>query len=221
MSTVTRSTATLNIIPGESLEEFLQDTVGRFGQWLQKLVHLRAERNRSIEELVFPLGEFRPGQRNIAELTYKCIDQGGQLQLEAPTGIGKTAAVLFPALKAMAKGKYDKLVFATAKTVGRLAAESTLGTFSRAGYAGTSLSLTAKETICLSPGKACHGDDCPFARGYYDKLPLAMAAAMEQGALTRQDMESLAQRFEVLPLRVSPGFTALDRCGHRRHPLHL
>ena len=143
------------------------------------------------------------GQRDIAELSYKCIDQGGHLLLEAPTGSGKTSAVLFPALKAMATDKHDKVVFLTSKTVGRRAAENTLADLSAAGYRGTALSLTAKDKICLSPGRACHGDDCPYARDYYEKLPAAMFAAIEQGTLRRGDIESLAQTFEVCPYELT------------------
>src|SRR5690606_30081906 len=110
------------------------------------------------------------------------------LLLEAPTGIGKTAAMLFPVLKALATGKHDKVVFLTSKTVGRRAAQDALADFAVAGYRGTALSLTAKEKICFSPGRACHGDDCPFARNYYDKLPEAMYAAIAQGVLRREDI---------------------------------
>ena len=185
------------------LAKFLHATLTHFARWLQVIARLQGERDSSLATLDFPYGGFREGQREIAELTYKCIDQGGQLLLEAPTGIGKTAAVLFPALKALATGKHDRMVFVTTKTVGRRAAQDTLAHFAAAGYRGSSLSLTAKEKICLSPGQACHGDDCPYARHYYDKLPQALAAAIEQGALHREDIEDLARRFEVCPYELA------------------
>ncbi|MBK6739370.1 MAG: ATP-dependent DNA helicase [Haliea sp.] len=181
------------------LADFLADTLARFAHWLHTLMQARRERDASIVALAFPYGGFRSGQREIAELAYKCVHQGGQLLLEAPTGIGKTAAVLFPALKALATGRHDKVLFLTAKTVGRRAAQAALADFAAAGYRGTALSLTAKEKICFSPGRACHGDDCPFARNYYDKLPAAMYAAIAQRVLTREDVESIARRFEVCP----------------------
>ena len=189
-----------------SLEEllgFLQAALTQFSAWLHTLAELRLTRDRSLDTLGFPHGEFRRGQRALAELTYKCIDQGGQLLMEAPTGIGKTAAVLFPALKALATGKHDKVVFVTAKTVGRKAVEETLGLFASAGYRGNALSLTAREKICLSPGSACHGDECPYARGYYDKLPQALHAAISAPGLRRQDIELLARKYEVCPYQLA------------------
>ena len=185
------------------LADYLQASLEIFSGWLQRLAELREARDLNLATLPFPLGEFRQGQRELAELTYKCIDQGGQLLLEAPTGIGKTAAVIYPALKALATGKHDRLVFVTSRTVGRRAAEDTLALFAQAGYCGGSISLTARDSICLSPGSACHGDDCPFARAYYDKLPAAMSDAIGRPLLRRQEIESIAREHEVCPYQLS------------------
>jgi DNA excision repair protein ERCC-2 len=187
----------------EELADFLHSSLQRFGDWLHTLARLRQQRDATLATLEFPYGSFRAGQREIAELVYKCIDQAGQLLVEAPTGIGKTAAVLYPALKALATGKHERIVYVTAKTVGRRAAEDTLHSFADAGLQLSALSLTAKESICLSPGKACHGDDCPYARGYYDRLPQALDAALASPSLQRVDIESLACRFDVCPYQLA------------------
>ena len=123
--------------------------------------------------------------------------------LEAPTGIGKSAAVLYPALKALATGKHDRVVFVTSRTVGRRTAEDTLALFAESAYCGSAISLTARDSICLSPGSACHGDECPFARGYYDKLPAAMSAALGRPLLRRQEIESIAREHQVCPYQLA------------------
>jgi DNA excision repair protein ERCC-2 len=187
----------------EELADFLHASLQRFADWLQTLARLRLHRDASLAALEFPYGSFRAGQREIAELVYKCIDQAGQLLVEAPTGIGKTAAVLYPALKALATGKHERIVYVTAKTVGRRAAEDTLENFARAGLQVNALSLSSKDSICFSPGKACHGDDCPFARGYYDRLPQALDAAIASPSLRRADIEALARRFDVCPYQLA------------------
>ena len=184
------------------LQDFLQASLQRFSSWIQAIAGLRQERDESLALLAFPYPDFRDGQRDIAELVYKCIDQGGRLMVEAATGIGKTAAVLFPALKALHKGKYDKLLYLTAKTSGRLVAEQTLAHFRAAGFRGNALTITARDRICLSPGKACHGEDCPYARGYYDRLGEAMADSLRQTTLTREDIEDLARRYQVCPYQL-------------------
>lgn len=187
----------------KELAGFLHLSLERFSIWLATLAGVREQRDKSLAALAFPYGEFRRGQREIAELVYKCIDRGAQLMVEAPTGIGKTAAVLYPALKALATAKHDRIAYITAKTVGRRAAEDTLQNFRLAGLALTALSLTAKDSICFSPGRACHGEDCPFARGYYDRLPLALEAAINSPALARSNIEALARRFNICPYQLA------------------
>jgi DNA excision repair protein ERCC-2 len=185
------------------IEFFLQETITRYGLWLARLHRWQVRRNKSIDELQFPFREFRPGQRDMAESVYKCISQGGQLLLQAPTGIGKTAAVLYPALKALSADKHELLTYVTARTVGRQAAEQALLEMSSQGLQFRRLSLTARDSICFSPGKACHADDCPFASGYYDRLPLALDAAMEIDDLSRVKIEALAREFEICPYQLS------------------
>ena len=185
------------------LAAFLTQTLESFSSWLKILAQLRSWRNESIKQLDFPHGDFRKGQREIAELVYKCVDQGGQLMVEAPTGIGKTAATLYPALKALATGKHDGIQFVTARTVGRRAAEDCLGHFREAGLRASALSLTAKERICFSPGKACHAEDCRFARGYYDRLPAALEEAINSPALRRPEIEALAREHEICPYQLA------------------
>jgi DNA excision repair protein ERCC-2 len=185
------------------LAEFLQASLLEFSAWVETVAQQRQQRDRSLAELAFPFRDFRAGQRDIAELVYKCVDQGGRLLVEAPTGLGKTAAVLYPALKALQRGKHDRLLFLTAKTSGRLAAEQTLEHFRGAGFRGAALSITARDRVCLSPGKACHGDDCPYARGYYDRRPDAMYEALQRPSLTREDIEALAGQHQICPYQLA------------------
>ena len=87
--------------------------------------------------------------------------------------------------------------------VGRRAAEQTLEMLRGAGYRGGALTLSAKDAVCLSPGKACHGDDCPYARGYYDKLPGAMAAALDAPLLSREALMDLGREYGVCPYQLA------------------
>lgn len=181
------------------LEAFLEETLARYRRWLGLLAARRVRRDASLATLPFPHREFRPGQRDIAERVYKCIHAAGRLLVEAPTGIGKTAAVLYPALRALERGLHERVVFATGKVSGRRAVEQTVAQFAAAGYAGSGLTLTARESICFSPGKACHADDCRYARGYYDRLPAAREAALSAATLDREGVEVLAREHAVCP----------------------
>ena len=192
------------------LAVFLEDSLARYGAWLDLVAALARERDASIAALAFPHGDYRAGQRRAAELVYRCIDRGGQLLLEAPTGIGKTLAVLYPALKALGTGKHDTVVFCTARHTGRRAAEQTLAQLEDGGLAATRLTLTAKERICFSPGKACRPEECRFARGYYDKLPAARAEALGLRRLDQPAIEDLGRRHDLCPYQLA--FDLLPWC---------
>jgi len=184
------------------LAEFLQRSCERYACWMAARLQHAAARDASIRALAFPFREYRQGQRDIAELVYKCVHSGGQLMLEAPTGLGKTAAALYPAIKGLAHDCHDHVVFCTAKHSGRDAAEDTLARFAADGLIATTLTLTAKERICFSPGHACRADDCHYARSYHDKLPAAREDALQRPTLTQADVEAVAREHALCPYQL-------------------
>jgi DNA excision repair protein ERCC-2 len=82
---------------------------------------------------------------------YRTVKNGGQLLAQAATGIGKTMAVIFPALKAMAEGLNAKIFYLTARTTGRIAAEKALNKLREKQLKLKSLTITAKDKICFEP----------------------------------------------------------------------
>ncbi|MEP4486117.1 MAG: ATP-dependent DNA helicase [Halioglobus sp.] len=187
----------------DELRLFLDDTLANYGHWLRGVTERQGLRNSTVADAIFPYGEFRSGQRGMAELVYKCVDQAGQLLLEAPTGMGKTAATLFPALKAQAQGKHDQVIFSTARTAGKIAAQDTLKHFRKQGMSVSALTVTAKDRICFSPGHACHPDDCRFAKSYYDKLPSAREEAVATQFLDRDAVEMVARKHDLCPYQLT------------------
>jgi len=154
----------------------------RFLAWAEQEAAHRTARDDRLSALRFPHGDFRGGQRELAESVYKAAKAGRCLVAQAPTGIGKTVGTLFPLLKACPAQGLDKVYFLTAKTSGRQVALDALGLI--AGNAdGASaaplrvIELVARDKVCEHPDKSCHGDSCPLARGFYDRLPEARAAA--------------------------------------------
>ena len=87
--------------------------------------------------------------------------------------------------------------------MGRRAAEDCLTHFRESGLRINALSLTAKERICFSPGKACHAEDCRFAKGYYDRLPTALEEAIISPSLRRSEIEELAQAHTICPYQLA------------------
>ena len=85
----------------------------------------RKKRDDSLRRLDFPYHTYREGQRAMAVEVYRTIRDNKQLMAQAATGIGKTMAAVFPAVKALGEQLITKVIFLTARTTGRLAAEAT------------------------------------------------------------------------------------------------
>ncbi|UCF36551.1 MAG: ATP-dependent DNA helicase [Acidobacteriota bacterium] len=185
------------------LEVFFNALIDRYILQEQQLGRWATLRNDSIISAGFPFGAFRKGQREMAVAVYRTLRDGKQLLAQAPTGIGKTMAVLFPALKALAEGSTEGLLYLTARNTGRITASETFRTFREKGIHIRHLELTAKDKICFNPEKACNGEDCGFARGYYDRVDAAIDQLLEVEALNRETIETIAQKNTVCPFELS------------------
>ena len=89
------------------LEAFFLDLLHRYTPWARRQLDWNTRRNQSLTTLPFPFPAYRPGQRALAGEIYRACaagknpeHKGGtRLFCQAPTGIGKTMSVLFPALR--------------------------------------------------------------------------------------------------------------------------
>ncbi|KLU60949.1 putative ATP-dependent helicase DinG [Peptococcaceae bacterium CEB3] len=185
------------------LSDFVSSLIRDYLAWALRLHGWREERDASIGRLKFPFDIYRPGQRELVIAVYKTAKEGKKLFAQAPTGIGKTMATLFPALKALAEGESQTIFYLTAKTITRTVAEKALTDLKRRGLALKTLTLTAKGKTCLLPDKNCDPETCSSARGYYDRLRLAMQDMFSEESWTRFVIETYARKHNLCPFEFS------------------
>jgi len=186
-----------------ALAGFFTRTVAVYQRWLEEQCEWRQTRDRSIGGLAFPFAHYRPGQRTLAVAAYRALARGERLFLEAPTGIGKTISVLFPAVKALGEGKLERIFYLTATTTGRFVAESAAADLRRAGLRLRTLTLTARSKVCRQDGQPCELRTCPLARGYYDRRHAALRAALAREELTRPVIEAVGREHQVCPFELA------------------
>ncbi|WP_250435999.1 ATP-dependent DNA helicase [Caballeronia sp. ATUFL_F2_KS9A] len=173
----------------------------RFIAWARQELAHGAARDEALKTLAFPHADFRPGQRALAEAVYRSAVSKRCLAAQAPTGIGKTVGTLFPLLKAWPGQELDKIYFLTAKSAGRQLALDALTTL--AAKPLRVVELVARDKACEYPDRACHGESCPLARGFYDRLADARAAALQCTQLDRASVAEVARRHDICPYYLS------------------
>ncbi len=184
-----------------SLQAFFEGCCRDFLAWAaQELAH-RAGRDEGLAALSFPHPSFRTGQRELAESVYRGVATGRCVLAQAPTGIGKTIATVFSMLKAATPHALDKVFYLTAKSTGRRLA---LDAAQQVRDAAPALplrvvELVARDKACEHRDKACHGDACPLAKGFYDRLPAARSEGLASGAMDAQALRTVALRHGVCP----------------------
>ena len=200
-----KETCLLEAFSAAQLKPFFEEHCERFLHWAEQEMTHREARNRAAQQLAFPHAGFRPGQRHLAESVFKAVSTGRCLMAQAPTGIGKTVGTLFPMLKALAPQQLDKVFFLTAKTPGRkLALDAAQVILDSADAPPLRvLEMVARDKACEHPDKACHGESCPLAQGFYDRLPAARQAASGLNLLNQAALRQVALEHTVCPYYLS------------------
>lgn len=185
------------------LAVFFKETTQVYLEWVNEHRRWCQLRDEAIKKLPFPFPQYRPGQREMAVVVFRTLSQGGRLFVEAPTGIGKTISVIFPALKSLAEGKLDQIFYLTARTIGRAVAEKAFQDLKQAGARVRALTLTARDKLCIRDGQPCDLQTCPLAIGYYDRCKPAIRDALNQEIITRPILEAISQTHQVCPFELS------------------
>ena len=155
------------------------------------------------ESLVFPYDDIRPRQDDIIEAVAHAVREREALLVSAPTGIGKTIAVLYPAVReSLRLGK--KLFFLTSKTLQQEAAVKALSMLNDGAF--RVLRIRAKQKMCAHTEIICHEDFCPFAAQYSQKMDrsgLLTRIVTEMSYFDPDITYEMARETEVCPFEVS------------------
>ena len=183
----------------EELKEWFQGLIHEYLKWAEYRYRHDLRRAASLKELAFPF-PYRKGQKELAVNVYRAIARGRNLYIQAPTGIGKTLSVIFPSLKAMGEGMGDKLFYLTAKTVTRRVAEEAFSILRTRGLFFSAVTITAKEKLCFLEQPSCNPEDCPYAKGHYDRVNDAVFDIIHQeSAITRERILTYAEKHRICP----------------------
>ena len=153
----------------KELENWFLDMLDAYRRFTDYEVAWAQARNESIHRLEFPY-PYREGQKDLVAGVYRTIYHKRKLFIEAPTGVGKTISTVFPAVKAVGEGLGEKIFYLTAKTITRTVADQTFEELRKQNLAFKTVTLTAKEKICIHEETRCNPEECPRAKGHFDRI---------------------------------------------------
>ena len=185
------------------LKVWFDEVIRQYKKWAKFQIEWRKARNASIKGIEFPF-PYRKGQRDLAVSVYRTILRKKKLFIQAPTGVGKTISTVFPAVKAVGEELGEKIFYLTAKTITRTVAEQAFETLREQNLKFKVITLTAKEKICFCEEASCNPDDCPYAKGHFDRVNDAVyELLMQEDVMSREVLEAQARKHKVCPFEMA------------------
>src|SRR5699024_12031434 len=85
----------------------------------------------------------------------------------------------------------------------RAVAEEGFALMQQKGMRLKRVTLTAKDKICFLAERLCNPDDCPYARGYYDRVQDVLFEMLgQEDAFTREVIEHWAKEKQLCPFEL-------------------
>lgn len=185
-------------------EQWLAKRLAELDEQVTGEIKARERRKALVDQLAFPFESPRPGQKELIEELSNDIVDKAQVLIQAPTGLGKTAAVIFPLLRdALNRGQ--KLIYVTPKNSQHIGAQDALAHLREVGCRVKSMTLNAKARMCLKDEVICNPGYCEYARDYYDKLTKhkLVQKVGRMNSLTQETFKKLGQKYQVCPFELS------------------
>lgn len=187
----------------DELRIWFFDVIEKYEKWARFQKEWKQTRNQSIKKVNFPFA-YRNGQKELVTSVYKTILRNKKLFIQAPTGVGKTMATVFPAVKAVGEELGEKIFYLTAKTITRTVAEQAFLTLREQGLQYKVITLTAKEKICFMEETECNPDACPYAKGHYNRVNNAVFEMISSAeGMSRESIENQAKKHCVCPFEMA------------------
>ena len=187
----------------DEIQAIYSDLVLRYLNWITGIRKWQIIRDQSIERLEFPFSSYRNGQKRLMGEVYNCINDSIKLFITAPTGIGKTMGVMFPAIKALGAGLVDKLMYLTAKTVTAKVAVDAYKRLEKNGLNLRTVCISAKDKVCPLEKRDCDPEKCPRANQYYLRARQCLNDMLHEQFFDKDIIARYADSYNICPFELS------------------
>ena len=181
-----------------------ESTMDRLCRRLRSYLDRRSRLLDESDGFAFPYRTPRPGQQQIMQRCLETVTNGSRLLLQAPTGSGKTAAVLAGALPpALRRGM--RLFFLTSKNTQKRIVTETVRALRGSGTDVHALFLRSRESACPRRLPVCLPAGCSYAKSFGDiTVAEDLVGRLLEGALiTPKMVDEVALQAGVCPFELA------------------
>ncbi|MHA1707896.1 MAG: ATP-dependent DNA helicase [Candidatus Heimdallarchaeaceae archaeon] len=191
---------------------YINSLIDNYIDWALRINDWQKKRDCSIAQLKFPFKEYRKGQEKLIQLSEQTIKEEKKLFIQAPTGIGKTVAILYPAIKAVREKGKAKIFYLTAKTTAKEIAEKTIEIMRKKGLKLKTVTITAKAKICFKEKNSCDPIYCEFAKGHFNRINDAIRDIFSKENFSHKTIIKYAKKHKVCPFEFSLELALIADC---------
>ena len=186
----------------EELEMLFTSLLSEWSKWTLLYNERITKRNKQLESAVFPYSDIRDGQDVIIREVSSAIKEKRPVFINAPTGIGKTSAVLYPALKSLSDGKADRIFYLTSKNSLHNVVIDTCRQMEKNDCRVTVLSLVSRNKLC--PQGKCNKKGCQRLSAHSGRLKTALYELVSlETYFTYDVLKMYAEKHSVCPFELA------------------
>lgn len=192
------------------LDKFFDRCTQQIARYAAPEVDRVTKRLPSFATVKFPYETVREGQREFMREAYRALYRGSVIFAQAPTGTGKTISALYPAIKALGKGRAEKIFYLTPKVTTANAARDSINALAASGAKIKSVILSPKERICVNH-RACRVSRNLCKYSSCAKIADAALKLYENvnNCLNFKDVIAVAKEYSVCPYELSLAYSEL------------
>jgi DNA excision repair protein ERCC-2 len=181
-------------------EDFIQDVSLFVNSEWQRHIELEA----GLKALRFPFESIRSGQKEMINSVCRAGIEKEQLLIQAPTGTGKTAAILTGAIPP-AVTNWSILFFLTAKNTQKKIIAETITRFIEQGFPFRTIILSSRENSCPMNMERCNPENCSYAGEFGQRIKSSgiLEKLTEKVLMKPDDIMAESVEAEVCPFELA------------------
>ncbi|VEB35498.1 DEAD/DEAH box helicase [Legionella sainthelensi] len=184
----------------EAFEEWLNRRLEELVLEIKESNKRMKHRKKQSTKLIFPFEQPRPHQKELMESVNSSMKINKPMLIQAPTGLGKSIAILYPSVKD-SLGRGQKLFYLTPKNTQHQIALNAVHLLQEKGASIKSLILTSKKKLCMKNEPICTSKQCEFAENHYTKCTThnLLKETQKQQNLDASFFKELAKTYQICP----------------------